>query len=75
MKRYLAMVRATWFHLKPQTAFLALAAVMTVLTAGVIIYASFLLVSRVSVATSIELNRKPVVQFDTKGFEMLNLGK
>lgn len=75
MKQYFAKVRETWFRLKPQTVFVALAVVMTALTAGVIIYASFVLVSRVNVATSVELGQKPVMQFDTKGFEKLNLGK
>lgn len=63
-----------WFpHMKVQTIFLILAVVMTVLMAFIIIYASFLIVSRVNVAVNVEQIPSTAVEFDIAGFEKLNL--
>ncbi|PIP30151.1 hypothetical protein COU12_01005 [Candidatus Jorgensenbacteria bacterium CG10_big_fil_rev_8_21_14_0_10_54_38] len=75
MKKVFSFLRVGPLRFSSQSVFLILAVVMTVVVAVCIIYASFLLVSRVNVAVTVEQASRPAVRFDIEGFKKLQLTK
>ncbi|MFH1192912.1 MAG: hypothetical protein V1656_01170 [Candidatus Jorgensenbacteria bacterium] len=75
MKKVFSFLKIGPLRFSSQSVFLILAVVMTAIVAGCIIYASFLLVSRVNMAVTMEQVPKPTVRFDIEGFKKLQLTK